>query len=192
MRLDLSHFTPDVAALLQDSDMRLMPLTKGAAPRDQAPTLLSTPPRNLFPLAASPEASLAGLLLYLGYWDDAHEVAQEIETPEGSYWHAIVHRMEPDASNSNYWFKRVGEHAIFPDLLKAAKAIAEKDPDGAMRLGSRWNPAAFVDFCGEARERPGSTQERTAMKIQHAEWELLMNWCARPKAGIDEQPIRRR
>ena len=76
MPFDLSHFTPEVAALLQDADTRLMPLTKESARRDQATSLLNTPVRNLFPQARSSEASLAGLLLYLGYWSDAHEVAQ--------------------------------------------------------------------------------------------------------------------
>lgn len=179
MPFDLSHFTPEVAALLQDADTRLMPLTKESARRDQASALLNTPVRNLFPRARSPEASLAGLLLYRGYWNDAHEVAQEIETPEGSYWHAIVHRMEPDAWNSKYWFQRVGDHPIFPDLLKAANASVATDR--MMQIGSHWNPAAFIDFCEEARQLPGSTQERIAMEIQQAEWGLLINWCARPR-----------
>jgi hypothetical protein len=181
MPLDLSHFTHEVAALLGDADRRPMPLTKESVARDQALTLRGTPARNLFPKAGFPEASLAGLLLYLGFWNDAHEVAQNLGSTEGSYWHAIVHRMEPDASNSKYWFKRVGEHAIFPDLLKAAKAIAEREPDKAIRLESRWSPVAFVDLCEEARQLRGSTQERTALENQQAEWELLMNWCARPR-----------
>jgi hypothetical protein len=178
MPLDLSQFTPEIAALLRDADTRLMPLTKGSAPQNQPPRLLSTPARNLFPQAGSAEAPLAGLLLYLGFWNEAHEVAQSLKSPEGSYWHAIVHRMEPDAWNSKYWFKRIGEHAIFPDLLKAANAIAAAGSDRTMRLGSTWNPSAFVDFCEEARRRPGSSQERIAMEIQQAEWELLIGWCA--------------
>lgn len=181
MPFDLSPFAPEVAALLQDADTRLIPLTKEGARGDQAHTLLRTPARNLFPGATSPEASLAGLLLYLGFWNDAHEVAQNIGSAEGSYWHAIVHRMEPDAWNSKYWFKRVGDHSIFPGLFDAAKAISSRSPDGAMPLTNRWNPAAFVDFCEEARQRPGSAQERVAMEIQRAEWELLMDWCARPQ-----------
>ena len=181
MPFDLSHFTPEVAALLQDADTRLMPLTKESARRDQATSLLNTPVRNLFPQARSSEASLAGLLLYLGYWSDAHEVAQEIETPEGSYWHAIVHRMEPDAWNSKYWFQRVGDHPIFPDLLKAANAITAKGTDRMMQMGSQWSPTAFIDFCEEARQLPGSSRERIATEIQQAEWGLLMNWCARPR-----------
>ena len=180
MPLDLSHFAPEVMAVLQDVDARPMPLTKESTPSDQAHTMLSTPARNLFPVARSPEALLAGLLLYLGHWKDAHEVAQDLGSAEGSYWHAIVHRMEPDAWNSKYWFKRVGEHAIFPDLLNAANAIASTDPNGTMRLGSHWSPAAFVDFCEEARLSPGSRQERMAVEIQHAEWKLLMAWCAGP------------
>ena len=36
---------------------------------------------------------LAGLWLYHDYWDEAHTVAQDIDTSEGSWWHGIVHRL---------------------------------------------------------------------------------------------------
>ena len=76
---------------------------------------------------------MAGLYLYLSCWDEAHTVAQAIETAEGSYWHAIVHRQEPDVSNSAYWFRRVGEHPIFPGLRERAAAAG-------MDVGARWDP----------------------------------------------------
>jgi hypothetical protein len=66
---------------------------------------------------------MAGLYLYFGCWAEAHETAQDIATPEGSYWHAIVHRQEPDAWNSGYWFRQVGAHAIYPALRDAAAEI---------------------------------------------------------------------
>jgi hypothetical protein len=122
-------------------------------------------------IAAAPvtELARAGLYLYAGLWDEAHEVAQSIETPEGSYWHAIAHRQEPDAGNSSYWFRQVGQHPIFPALAERAAAI---EPS----LSGAWNPYAFIDYCERAARQPGSDLERRAIDIQQAEWELLFDY----------------
>lgn len=127
---------------------------------------------RLFPRSRAPQAALAGLYLYFGCWQDAHEIAQEIATPDGSYWHAIVHRQEPDAWNSQYWFTQVGTHPIFPALREAALA-AGFDP------GVRWRPEAFVELCQRALQSPGSHWERQALEVQRAEWQLLFDYCAR-------------
>ena len=136
----------------------------------------------MFPAAAAPEAALAGLWLYFSCLDESHSVAQEIETADGSFWHGIMHRQEPDAGNSGYWFRRVGSHPVFPALREAAAEILASKPSTPMKLGSRWDPFAFIDFCEEARLKPGSGQERLALEIQRAEWQLLFDHCARPRS----------
>src|SRR6266545_1914081 len=78
--------------------------------------------RRLIRVSSLPGPVRAGLFFYFSCWSDAHQVSQNIDTPEGSYWHALVHRQEPDASNAGYWFRRVGPHAIFPALRKFAGA----------------------------------------------------------------------
>ena len=100
----------------------------------------------------------------------AHETAQDIDTAEGSYWHAIVHRQEPDAGNAGYWFRQVGAHAIFPELRARAAEIG-------MPTGARWDPIAFIEYCGRATQ--GSDEERIAQEVQRAEWQLLFAWCAK-------------
>ena len=54
---------------------------------------------------------MSGMFLYFSCLDEAHRIAQDISAPEGSYWHAIMHRQEPDPGNSAYWFRSVGRHA---------------------------------------------------------------------------------
>ena len=179
--MDLSWATEQVAAflVLTDAGERRLELVspREVAPPEAAQTLRMAEPALWFPFARSPEAAMAGLWLYCGGFDEAHELAQSLNSVEGSYWHAIVHRMEPDAWNSGYWFRRVGRHPVFPALLEAAKRIAAQDPDCGFVPGESWNPERFTTFCEAARSRPGSPAEHAAREIQFAEWKLLFVWC---------------
>ena len=49
-------------------------------------------------------------LWYAGkeYWAQAHHIAQEIETKDGSWIHAYLHRVEGDTWNAGYWYTRAG------------------------------------------------------------------------------------
>lgn len=140
----------------------LMPLIRRRRPEAATRQAIAT--------AQVPELARAGLYLYAGLWDESHEVAQAIETPDGSYWHAIVHRQEPDAGNASYWFGRVGQHPIFPALARKA---AEIDPS----LTGAWDPYGFIGYCERAVRKPGSEMERKAVEIQQVEWELLFDHC---------------
>ncbi len=44
------------------------------------------------------------------------------------------------------------------------------------------DPFAFIDFCEQARRRPGSESEQLALRIQLAEWQILFDYCAGPAA----------
>ena len=178
MEFDPRVYGEDVAAILalDGGGRRLMPLEKGRCSSDRAYSVLkASPSGKLFSGARAPEAAMSGLFLYFSCLDEAHEIAQEVHTPEGSFWHAIMHRQEPDAGNSGYWFNRVGAHAIFPALRDAAAEIG-------VNFGARWNPHLFIDFCERARRQPGSELERQALEVQLAEWQLLVDHCARPSS----------
>ena len=114
---------------------------------------------------------MAGLYLYFSCLDEAHSLAQEIPTAEGSFWHGIMHRQEPDAGNSSYWFGRVGKHAIFPQLRREAASLG-------LEFGPEWDPFRFIEYCEQARRKPGSEEERIALHVQRAEWQLLFDYCA--------------
>ena len=161
---DPHAYGPEIARILalEGEGNRLMPLAH--------PTCASAQARDLIHTATLPNLVRAGLYLYHSCWNEAHELAQDIATPEGSYWHAIVHRQEPDAGNAGYWFQRVGAHPVFPALLARA---AELGYDA----GARWDPVAFIQYC--ERARPGSKEERIALEVQRAEWQLLFDHCAR-------------
>jgi hypothetical protein len=161
---DPARYGDEVARILalDGSGQRLMPLSVSECTSAEA--------RRLIRSSELPGVLRAGLFFYFSCWNEAHSVAQNIDTPEGSYWHALVHRQEPDAFNAGYWFRRVGDHSIFPALRKYAATCG-------VNFGLNWDPIAFVDYCGRAES--GSQDEQKAQAVQRAEWQLLFDHCAR-------------
>jgi hypothetical protein len=120
----------------------------------------------------------AGALWLHGFLDESHSIAQGLASAEGSYWHALMHRSEGDFSNSKYWYRRVGRHAIFPDLLAAALQLTTSSQSSTVGLlgSGDWDPFRLVD----AMERAASNKtEDTALlqAIAREEYNLLMGFC---------------
>jgi hypothetical protein len=115
----------------------------------------------------------AGLLLRAGHEERAHQIAQSVNSPDGAFWHAIVHRLEGDHANSCYWYRRASDHPVFGPLSARAREIAG-DAGGFPRLAgaSRWDPEAFVELLGHDASGIGE-------RIAEAEWELLFDHCYR-------------
>jgi hypothetical protein len=53
-----------------------------------------------------------------GDWERAHELAQQVETPDGYWLHAYLHRKEGDTGNAGYWYRRAGK-AVAEDSLES-------------------------------------------------------------------------
>jgi hypothetical protein len=87
-------------------------LETGEAPSDAAPLL---------------RAVWLGLR---GEWEEAHELAQAQDDAGGARVHAWLHRIEGDAGNAGYWYRRAGRTPASGDtrtegLDIAAALIAE-------------------------------------------------------------------
>jgi len=115
-----------------------------------------------------PAACAAGLWLLFDFLDESHEISQELHTSDGSFWHAIMHRREPDAWNSKYWWHSVGKHPVLEQLRTRAPEVGY----------TFTTPEAFVDFCERVRDS-GSAEEEIARAVQRLEWDLLFAWCFR-------------
>jgi hypothetical protein len=136
---------------------------------------------------------LSGAWLVHDFLDEAHTICQAIDTPTGSYWHAIMHRREGDFGNSKYWLRRVGRHAVLRSLSRhAAEIVAERNAISSTdRLVTRgeFDPFAFVDLV-EGVERGRRTDARElCLDIQQAEWELLFDWCYRRAVGTTSRIV---
>ncbi len=108
-------------------------------------------------------ACIAGLWLLADDLDSSHRLSQDLDTPEGSFWHGIMHRREGDFGNAKYWFRRAGEHPVFDRL-------SEHD-----KLEGEWDPYTFVDMCQRA-----SQDDQLAARCrrwQQIEWESLFDYC---------------
>jgi hypothetical protein len=130
------------------------------------------------------DACRAGLWLAFNFLDESHTISQGLHTAEGSYWHALMHRREPDFDNSKYWFRRVGTHPVFGPLRAAAAGLAAESGPAAAFLTTQkaWDPYAFVDLCEESLAGR-SPCALVCREVQRREWELLFEYCYRGAVG---------
>jgi len=121
----------------------------------------------------------SGLYLWNDDLDSSHTVAQEISNATGSYWHAIMHRREPDFSNSKYWWRRVGSHPLFTSLSKDIYQELGKEKVESLDLNFQqdWNPIVFVDLCERAKSGfLQKKQQKILQEIQLIEIKSLLNF----------------
>lgn len=86
--------------------------------------------------ADAPPADLSLPLQALWYeakgdWAEAHRLAQQAETAEGSWVHAYLHRVEGDLSNARYWYTRAGRPPSTQPLQEEWAAIARALLEGS-------------------------------------------------------------
>ena len=105
----------------------------------------------------------SGLWLLAGELDRSHQISQNIESAEGSFWHGIMHRREGDFDNAKYWFRRVGHHTIFERLNEITDGVYA-------------DPFDFVDAC-QAAIKEGGVPESECQQAQWIEWQALMAHC---------------
>jgi hypothetical protein len=98
---DPAAYSPAVRELL--AEPRLASLGPGRPNRAARPLLAALDDRMFEPHVVRDRdfaaACRAALWLHHNFLDESHTISQGIETAEGSYWHALMHRREPDHAN---------------------------------------------------------------------------------------------
>lgn len=136
--------------------------------------------------AAAARACLAGLWLGHGFLDESHRISQEIDTPEGSWWHGIMHRCEGDFANAAYWFRRIGDHPLLhelaADLHRQEGTLPGASALPSLTTGGRFDPFRFTDLCA-AVVGGRSPHEALVAAVARREWRLLFDHCRRLATG---------
>jgi len=124
----------------------------------------------------------SGLLLWNDALDPSHQIAQNIGTKTGNYWHAIMHRRENDYSNAKYWFGRVGKHPIYFQLQQYALEFSQfkqlEKYTKKLKSSEYWNAVQFVDWC-QIAESLDDQVKGFLEKLQLRELKLLIDFSCK-------------
>jgi hypothetical protein len=65
-------------------------------------------------------------LLETGAWQQAHEIVQEDTSALAAWLHGIVHTLEGDLDNAQYWYRKADRVFRGPDAVKEEIAAARQ------------------------------------------------------------------
>ncbi len=180
---DLPNYGPVVADILGsiDDGQRLMPLAPtGPAKGDGLARLKEASQSDIFDgqetsSQAFADCARSALYLYFSALDESHTISQDISSGTGSLLHGIMHRQEPDYSNAKYWFRRTGQHELYPTLREEALRLRLRDESlqQEIRDKPRWDPFWLVDCCQVHKA------ESDLLEIQRLEWQLIFDYSYR-------------
>jgi hypothetical protein len=69
-------------------------------------------------------------LLEAGAWQQAHEIVQEDKSVLAAWLHGIVHTLEGDLDNAQYWYRKAdrvfrGAEAVGDEIAAARRSLPE-------------------------------------------------------------------
>lgn len=80
----------------------------------------TSPPSGMPPLAE------ALWWLAKNEWERAHAIAQDVDTPDGAWVHAHLHRAEGDPANAAYWYRQAAKPVCRDSLAEEREDICSQ------------------------------------------------------------------
>lgn len=186
--METSHIVKIMQLALKQDPRPLARLVKGKPYAAGKKAVEALTKRDMKDAKDPKSLPLVQAVLYLCFdcWKEAHDIANDHEdTVIGNWLHAIVHRREPDAGNSKYWYARVKAPAkVFEAIGNGVLALLKQQPVAEleplvqkMAKSKTWEPEAFVDLCDKYREEDEKTPAyQTLARIQEIEWRGLAEY----------------
>ena len=115
-------------------------------------------------------AVCAGLWLYVDALDEAEALLDDLHTPTGRYWHAILLRRKGELDASRKWYQKAGNHPAMQRFDLSG------GPGGGGSDVGQFDPIAFLDRVEASREAGRPSPDLLA--VQRKEWSSLLAWCA--------------
>jgi hypothetical protein len=73
-------------------------------------------------------------LLEAGAWPAAHEIVQQDDSALAAWLHGIVHTLEGDLDNAQYWYRRAKRTFPGREAVRDEIAAARRTLEGSPRL----------------------------------------------------------
>ncbi len=96
------------------------------------------------------DCARAGLWLLFDFFHESHELCQNIATPSGSYWHAILHRMDQTRATRTTGSGAWAIIRVFNELLLDAREIAANCAEPRLQRilqGAAFDATLFTSLC---------------------------------------------
>lgn len=106
----------------------------------------------------------AMLWLRIGLIERPHDIVQSATKGIPAYIHGVVHRLEGDYWNANYWFRRVGNSELIQDI---ASAISQNS------IVDSFDPADFTNQVETWNSTKDSAKSAELRRIATLEWKAL-------------------
>ena len=138
------------------------------------PSLASAVAALQLPAGETGDALRSVLLLWNDDLDGSHTLSQDIPSTTGSLLHGIMHRMEGDYWNAEYWFRRVGSHPCYGRIARGAESL---DGGAAFSRDGAWDPYAFVRAVERAVSRGDAAETAALARIHRMEMRAVAVYC---------------
>lgn len=144
-----------------------IPLTKVSNPHQDAVVLEAL--QNRPQVAGTVIEAL--MWLRLGRFEPAHAIVQDANHGMEAYVHGMLHRMEGDYWNANYWFRQIHDSSLKKRIIDRFASRAEWQP-----WEGDFDPALFTRACERWHQNPSQCKgwsEEDLRTLAQIEWDAV-------------------